>query len=135
MLPVGDECILYVDDEPSIATLGKRLLERFGYTAVSITDPVKALDMLRADPNKFDLLITDMAMPNMTGEQLVIETLKIRHNMPIIICTGYSAKISEKEAADIGVCSYLMKPINKSELATTVRMLLDRDKKSYVVEP
>ena len=125
ILPVGDECILYVDDEPSLATLGKRLLERFGYTAVSITDPVKALDMVRADPNKFDLLITDMAMPNMTGEQLVIETLKIRPNMPIIICTGYSAKISKKEAADIGVRSFIMKPINKSELAKMVRKVLD----------
>jgi PAS domain S-box-containing protein len=135
ILPVGDEYILYVDDEPSIATLGKRLLEGLGYTTESTTDPKKALDMVRNDPNKFDLLITDMAMPNMTGEQLVIETLKIRQNMPIIICTGYSAKISEKEAADIGVRSFVMKPINKSELAKMVRKVLDGAKKSDLVKP
>ena len=123
--PVGDEYILYIDDEPSIATLGKRLLERLGYTTESMTDPEKALDMVRTDPDKFDLLITDMAMPNMTGDQLVIEVLKIRPNMPTIICTGYSAKISEKEAANIGVRSYIMKPIIKFELAKTVRKVLD----------
>jgi CheY-like chemotaxis protein len=135
ILPVGDECILYVDDEPSIALLGKRHLENLGYTAESTTDPQKALDMVRSDPIKFDLLITDMAMPNMTGDQLIIETLKIRQDMPTIICTGYSAKISEKEAADIGARSYIMKPINKSELATTVRKVLDSAKKSNLVEP
>jgi len=133
--PVGDEYILYVDDEPSIATLGKRLLESLGYTAESTTDPEKALDMVRSDPNKFDLLITDMAMPNMTGDQLVIETLKIRQDMPTIICTGYSAKVSEKEAADIGVCSYLMKPVKKSELAKMVRKVLDGAKGADLVEP
>jgi len=135
ILPVGDECILYVDDEPSIAILGKRLLEGLGYTTESTTDPGKALDMVRNDPYKFDLLITDMAMPNMTGDQLVIETLKIRQDMPTIICTGYSATISEKEAADIGARSYIMKPINKSELATTARKVLDSAKRSNLVEP
>jgi len=135
IIPVGDECILYVDDEPSIAILGKRLLESLGYTTDSTTDPEKALDMMRNDPNKFDLLITDMAMPNMTGDQLVIETLKIRQNMPTIICTGYSAKISEKDATDIGVRSYIMKPINKSELAKTVRKVLDGAKGADLVKP
>ena len=124
-LPVGDEYILYVDDEPAIAKLGKRHLESLGYTTESITDPEKALDMVRSDPNKFDLLITDMAMPKMTGHQLIVETVKIRQDMPTIICTGYSAKISEKEAADIGARSYIMKPINKSELAKMVRKVLD----------
>jgi two-component system cell cycle sensor histidine kinase/response regulator CckA len=134
-LPSGDECILYVDDEPLIAKLGKLLLDRLGYTTESITDPEEALDMVRSDPHKFDLLITDMAMPNMTGEQLVIETLKIRQTMPIIICTGYSAKVSEKEAADIGVRSYIMKPIRKSELAKMVRKVLDGAKGADFVKP
>jgi len=125
ILPVGDECILYVDDEPSIATLGKRLLESLGYTTESTTSPENALDMVRNDPDKFDLLITDMAMPSMTGDQLVIETLKIRQDMPTIMCTGYSAKFSEKDAADIGVHSYIMKPINRSELSKVVRKVLD----------
>ncbi|MFT5699228.1 MAG: two-component system cell cycle sensor histidine kinase/response regulator CckA [Desulforhopalus sp.] len=130
ILPVGDEHILYVDDEPSIAILGRRLLESLGYTTESTTKPEKALDMVRSDPNRFDLLITDMAMPNMTGDQLVIETLKIRQDMPTIICTGYSAKLSEEEATQIGVRSYLMKPINRSELAKIVRKVLDGAKSS-----
>ncbi len=130
ILPMGDEFILYVDDEPSIAQLGNRLLQSLGYTSESTTDPEKALDMLRNDPNKFDLLITDMAMPNMTGDQLVIETLKIRQDMPTIICTGYSSKITKKEATEIGVRAYIMKPINKSELALMVRKVLDGAKNS-----
>ncbi len=90
--------------------------------------------MVRSDPNKFDLLITDMAMPNMTGDQLVIETLKIRQDMPTIICTGYSAKISAREAADIGIRSFIMKPINISELAKIVRQVLDDAKRSKPIQ-
>ncbi len=134
ILPVGDEYILYVDDEPFIAKLGKRLLEGLGYTTESTTDPEKALDMVRNDPSKFDLIITDMTMPNMTGDQLIIETLKIRQDMPTIICSGYSSNISEKKAADIGVHSFIVKPINKSELAKVVRKVLDSAKKSHLVE-
>jgi PAS domain S-box-containing protein len=134
ILPVGNENILYVDDEPSIAMLGKRLLESLGYTTESITNPEEALDLVRSDPNKFDLLITDMAMPNMQGDQLVIEILKIRQDMPAIICTGYSARISEKDAIDIGVHSFIMKPIIKSELAKIVRNVLDCAKRSYLVK-
>jgi PAS domain S-box-containing protein len=130
----GNECILYVDDEPSLAQLGKLLLERLGYTTESITDPEKALELVRSDPHKFDLLITDMAMPNMTGDQLVIETLKIRQDMPTIICTGYSAKISAREAADIGIRSFIMKPINISELAKIVRQVLDDAKRSKPIQ-
>jgi DNA-binding NtrC family response regulator len=76
-----------------------------------------------------------MAMPNMTGDQLVIETLKIRQDMPTIICTGYSAKISEKQAADIGVRSFIMKPINISDLAKIVRQVLDGAKRSNLIKP
>lgn len=130
IFPVGDECVLYVDDEISIAKLGKRLLEGLGYRTETTTDPNKALDMVKKVPNKFDLLITDMAMPNMTGNQLVIETLKIRQDMPIIICTGDSDKISEKDAVDIGASSFIMKPINKLELAKTVRNVLDDAKEA-----
>jgi PAS domain S-box-containing protein len=125
VLPTGDECILYVDDEPSIAKLGKRHLASLGYTAESTTDPLEALDMVKADKDKFDLVISDMAMPNMTGDQLVTEILKIRPDMPTIICTGYSAKVSEKEAADIGVSSFAMKPLNRADLAKKVRQVLD----------
>ena len=81
--------------------------------------------MVKNYPNKFDLLITDMAMPNMTGDQLIIETLKINRDIPAIICTGYSDKISEIDAVDIGASSFIMKPVNKLELARAVRKVLD----------
>ena len=125
ILPTGDETILYVDDEPAIAKLGKRHLEKLGYTAESTTDPLEALKMVKTDKDKFDLVISDMAMPNMTGDQLIKEILKIRTDMPTIICTGYSAKVSKEEAADLGVSAFAMKPLNKSDLANIVRRVLD----------
>ena len=127
-LPTGEECILYVDDESSIAHLGKRRLESLGYRTESTTNPLKALEMVKSDPHRFDLVITDMAMPNMTGDQLIVEILKIRQDIPTIICTGYSATISDKEAKEMGVSSFAMKPLTKSDLATTVRRVLDEAK-------
>lgn len=128
-LPSGDERILYVDDESSLAKLGELQLNSLGYAAESTTDPLQALEMVKADPDKFDLVISDIAMPDMTGDHLIIELLKIRPNMPTIICTGYSSKISEKEAEKIGVASFVMKPLDKSELAKIVRKVLDEAKK------
>lgn len=123
--PTGDEHILFVDDEPSIAKLGKRLLESLGYTINSTTNPEKALNMVRADPDRFDLVISDMAMPNMTGDQMVYEIKEIRKDIPTILCTGYSTKISNKIAMEIGVSAFIMKPLDKSELAEVVRRVLD----------
>ncbi len=125
VLPTGKERILYVDDEPSIAKLGKRLLQRLGYMAESTTNPLKALEMVKTDPDQFDLVISDMAMPDMTGDQLIIEILKVRPDMPTIICTGYSGKLSEREAMKLGVSSFVMKPLDKSAFARTVRKVLD----------
>lgn len=134
-LPTGDECILYVDDEPSIANLGKIHLESLGYSTEALTDPAEALEMVRSTPEKFDLVITDLAMPKMTGDQLVLEIMKIRQDMPTIICTGYSAKISKMEATALGVSAYIMKPINKSELAENVRKVLNGSKRTDAVRP
>jgi len=127
VIPTGNECILYVDDEPGIAKLGMRHLESLGYAAEATTDPLIALEIFKKNPDKFDLVITDMAMPNMTGDQLIIEILKLRPNMRTIICTGHSAKMSEKEAGKIGVCAFAMKPLDKIELARKVREVLDKD--------
>ncbi len=130
ILPTGEESILYVDDEPSIAKLGKFHLEKLGYKAESTTDPLEALEMVKKNPGRFDLIISDMAMPNMTGDQLIVEILKLRPDMPTIICTGYSAKFSEKEAVEIGVGSFVMKPLDKAEFAKKVRKVLDTAKSS-----
>ncbi|BHH83174.1 transporter substrate-binding domain-containing protein [Desulforhopalus sp. 52FAK] len=132
-LPAGNgENILFVDDEPSITQLGKRHLESLGYRVVITTDPIRALELVRKNPNMYDLIISDMAMPNMTGKQLILEILSIRKDIPTIICTGYSANFSDKDAKEIGVHAFLMKPLIKSELAITIRKVLDSSSISIV---
>jgi DNA-binding response OmpR family regulator len=125
VLPTGNERILFVDDEPAISKLGKQRLEKLGYRVQSATDPSEALAIFKDAPDAFDLIITDMAMPHMTGEQLATEILKIRPGMPIMLCTGHSEKVSEKNAREIGICSFVMKPMEKAEFAVRVRKVLD----------
>ena len=83
------------------------------------------LELFRSKPQTFDLVITDMTMPNMTGDKLTIELMKIRLNMPVILCTGYSKKISEESAAEIGIKAFAFKPSINADLAKTVRKVLD----------
>jgi CheY-like chemotaxis protein len=125
ILPRGTEHILYVDDELPLATLGGLILESLGYSVTTRTDSVEALALFRAQPNKFDLVITDMTMPNMTGDQLAAEMMKIRFDIPIILCTGYSKKMSDKAASAIGIRAFAYKPIVKADLARTIRKVLD----------
>ncbi len=126
--PRGDECILFVDDELSILKLGKKRLEKLGYTVQGAVDPLEALEMFKAAPDQFDMVITDMTMPKMTGEQLAAAILQIRPNMPIMLCTGYGEAFFEEEARKIGVSSFAMKPIDKTDFAIRVRKALDRKK-------
>ena len=124
-MPLGSERILLVDDEPSILKLGKQRLERLGYTVVGTTNPVKALALFKVDPQAFDLVITDMAMPGLAGDQLATEILRYRPHIPVILCTGYSEKISEDRAALVGIRAFAMKPIDRTEFAITIRKVLD----------
>lgn len=124
-LPEGNEKILLVDDEESIVYVGQLRLERLGYKVETRMNPVEALELFRADPDRFDLLITDMTMPQMNGDQLVKEVLKIHPDMPIILCTGFSEKIDEEKAKTIGIRQYIEKPINSSKFARAVRKVLD----------
>ncbi|MCJ7810362.1 MAG: PAS domain S-box protein, partial [Desulfobulbaceae bacterium] len=101
-LPRGHERILFVDDENSIVEFNKQRLERLGYTVETRTDSVKALALFLSNPDAFDLVITDMTMPSMTGDALARELLKIRPDLPIILCTGYSARMSEEKAMELG---------------------------------
>lgn len=128
--PGKGECVLYVDDEPSIAKLGKRHLEALGYDAFSATDPNEALEMIKAEPDRFDLVISDMAMPNIPGDQLIAEILSINPDMPTMICSGYSSRMSETKASEMGIKAFVMKPLNKNELAKKVREVLDSSKPS-----
>ena len=125
-LPGGNEAILFVDDELSIVKLAQASLTALGYRVTGITDPRMALETVKADPARFDLVVTDMAMPHMTGEVLSSEILRVRPDLPMILCTGYSEAISEERARQSGISAFLMKPVARAEFALTVRKILDR---------
>jgi len=127
-LPGGDEHILLVDDEGTIVALQTQILEELGYTITSFADPLAAVEGFQADPEGFDLVITDMAMPDMTGAKLAGEMIAIRSDIPIIMCTGFSDRISEETAKYAGIKQLLMKPVLASDLAGSVRKVLDKAK-------
>jgi PAS domain S-box-containing protein len=126
-LPKGKESILFIDDEEGLAKIGSNMLERLGYRVVIKTDPTIALEVFRSDPSQFDLVITDMTMPHLSGEELIKEVLKINSKVPIILCTGFSNKIDHDRAIEIGAHSYIEKPLDKNILANSVREALDKD--------
>lgn len=121
----GHERILFVDDEHALVEIARDILERLGYEVVIRTSSVEALELFRAKADTFDLVITDMTMPNMTGDKLSKELMKIRSDIPIILCTGYSERISEEKAKSMGIREFVMKPLVMKELAKTVRKALD----------
>ncbi len=88
------------------------------------TDPLQALEMIKVNPDQFDLVITDMTMPKITGDRLSQEILKFQQSMPIILCTGYSDRVSEDSAKDLGFAKYLPKPLDMQTLAVAVREVL-----------
>jgi len=124
-LPKGSESILFIDDETSIANMGRKMLEYLEYKAESITSSVEALNLFKSNPNRFDLVITDMTMPHMNGDKLAKEILTIRPDMPIIMCTGYSERVDEELAEKIGIRAFMMKPIIMNEMANMIRKILD----------
>ena len=125
-IPTGTEHILFVDDDQMIVKLNKKRLERLGYAVTSTTDPLQALEMIKASPDQFDLVITDMTMPKITGDKLIQEVLKLQQNMPIILCTGYSDRVTKDSAKDLGFVKYLPKPLDMQTLAVAVRDVLGR---------
>jgi len=123
----GTERILLVDDEEAIIEMEKQMLERLGYQVTSCTSSTKALETFWAGPDKFDLVITDMAMPNMAGDKLAAELIEIRSDIPILLCTGFSGTISEEKAASLGIKGFILKPIVMKDLAKKIRELLDEN--------
>jgi PAS domain S-box-containing protein len=128
--PKGTERILLVDDDDDILRLVKMMLERLGYQMVFRNSSMGALEAFGANPMSFDLVITDMAMPKMTGDQLAGKLISIRSDIPIIILTGFSERMNKEKAKRLGVKGFLMKPVQKYELANLVRKLLDNAKAS-----
>lgn len=124
-LPGGDERILFVDDEISIVEMAGQQLESLGYNVTCQNSSLDALEMFRAGPGDFDLVITDMTMPHMNGDRLAAELIKTRNDIPIILCTGYSRTISEETALQLGIKAFIMKPMEYSSLAKVVRKVLD----------
>ncbi len=124
ILPVGNEHILLVDDEEMIIFMEKQMIENFGYHVTARTGSIEALEAFRAQPDKFDLVITDMTMPNMTGDRFAMEVMKIRPDIPVIICTGFSEKISKEKADVLGIKGLLLKPFIMKDLAKKIREVL-----------
>ncbi len=124
----GKERILIVDDEPALAQLTRTMLKRMGYEVHARSSGAQALELLRQQPqdNPFDLVITDMTMPQMTGVELIREILNYKPDQPVILCTGFSEKIDLEKARALGVRGFLMKPVVLQELAALVRKVLDR---------
>ncbi len=124
-IPTGNERILFVDDEPALANIGKQTLETLGYDVQTRTSSIEALELFKAQQDRFDLVITDMTMPNMTGEDLAQELMRIKPSIPIILCTGFSAKIDDRKASAMGIRAFVLKPMVLREIATTIRQVLD----------
>jgi CheY-like chemotaxis protein len=121
----GKERILLIDDEEFLVEMGKQMLEQLGYAVTARTSSIDALKLFQANFDKYDLVITDMTMPLMTGDKLAKALLNVRPDIPIVICTGYSERISEESVKAIGIREYAMKPLVKRDLARIVRKMLD----------
>ncbi len=122
-LPKGKEHILFVDDEAPLARLAERTLTRLGYTVVTTTSSLEALETFRKSPAAFDLVITDQTMPHMTGDTLARELRRIRADIPIVLCTGYSHVIDADEAAAQGINAFLHKPLLAQDLAKVIQQV------------
>ena len=124
-IPTGTERILFIDDEPVITNLGKQALESLGYDVVARNSSIEALELFKEKRDRFDLVITDMTMPHMTGEKLAENLMQIRPDIPVILCTGFSFMIDEQKALNMGIRAFISKPMLKQEIAETIRQVLD----------
>lgn len=126
VIPCGNERILLVDDELAIINVGKRIIERLGYKVTTRTSSIEALQLFKHKPYAFDLVITDMTMPNMTGDKMALEMIRIRPDIPIILFTGYSELILNDVHEKIGIKAIKSKPFVKQDLAVTIRNVLGK---------
>jgi PAS domain S-box-containing protein len=121
----GTESILFVDDEEVLVSMAGETLKRLGYRITTRTSSVEALKLFRTKPNEFDLVITDLTMPEMTGDDLALKILSIKPDIPIILCTGFSHDVTPEKARALGVRELVMKPVVGTQLGQTVRRVLD----------
>jgi PAS domain S-box-containing protein len=123
-VPTGTERILFVDDEQALVKMGKQLLEFLGYKVTTSTSSIEALELFKVQPDKFDLVITDLTMPNMTGDELAQKLMAIRPDIPVILCTGFSTKMTAEKTKKMGIRAFVLKPVIKQDLAETIRTVL-----------
>jgi CheY-like chemotaxis protein len=125
-LSSGQGRILFIDDEQALVSMGQAFLERLGYDVVTETSSTEALALFIRQPDRFDLVITDMTMPGMPGDRLAKELRRLRPDIPIILCSGFGHYLNDAEAKAIGICAFLMKPFVLRELAETVQTVLHK---------
>jgi PAS domain S-box-containing protein len=125
-IPRGHETILFVDDEKSITDMTQKMLRHLGYKVETSLNPLHALDLFQSKSDTFDLVITDMTMPQMTGAKLAKKLMEIRSDIPVIICTGHSSLIDEEKAIQFGIAGYVMKPVSMSTIAKAIRKVLNK---------
>ncbi len=128
-VPLGSECILLIDDEADITRMAKTMLEGLGYSVHCYNNAVEALEYFLENKKMFDLIITDQTMPEITGAELAQKIREHSSDIPIILCTGYSARISEENWMRHGINAFIMKPFRKAEIARLIRETLDAEKK------
>ncbi len=121
----GSERILFVDDEPQIIEIVKKVLPALGYDLTVCANPIQALKIFSAHPDRFDLIITDLTMPGMTGKDMARAVRKIRKDIPIILSTGHNEVAGLEELAGYGISELLLKPVSLKEYAVIVRRVLD----------
>ncbi len=124
-IPTGTEHILFVDDEESLIDMGKQSLVSLGYNVTTRISSIEALELFKTQPDAFDLVITDLTMTNMTGDELAEKIMAIRPDIPVILCTGFSTRITEEKAKSMGIKAFIMKPMIRKDIAETIRKVID----------
>lgn len=125
-IPKGNESILFVDDEKVILNAYEQMLSKLGYKVTSVGNGVAAFELFCSGKSRFDLVITDFTMPNMTGMELARKLMRVRPEIPIILCTGFNARITPEKAKRMGIREFVMKPVKLNRMARIIRSVLDQ---------
>ena len=124
--------ILVIDDDPVLVNLVVEMLEIIGYNTVSSISGKEGLRIFKEAPGDFDLVITDMTMPEITGDMLAQEIINIRSNIPIILCTGFNDHLSETQANELGICELVMKPVNIKTLSGVIQRVIGKNRPGII---
>ena len=124
-IPTGSERVLFVDDEEALTEMGQEILEELGYEVTVTNSSLEAMALFRTDPSRYDLIVTDQTMPEMTGMELAMEAMALKPGVPVILCTGFSHVVDADSAAAAGVRAFATKPLTKVEIACILRKVLD----------